>query len=1039
MFISTVSFMKNFTHALLALGLLTLGGLTPAWAQTSVSGQVTDATDNIGLPGVNVLVKGTTTGTVTDVDGNYQISVPGSDATLVFSSVGYRAREVAVGNQTTLDVALDPDVQSLEEVVVTSFGIEREKKALGYAVQEIQSEEILETRQPNVVNALRGKVAGVTIQSAGGQPGAGSNIVIRGITSLDPGADNQPLFVVDGIPISNSTSSGDVLPSAGSNASGSSEQFSQSNRAVDLNPNDIESMSILKGPAATVLYGLRAANGAVIITTKKGKAGKARVSLSSSYGWDVINKSPEVQTRFREGRFGRLRFRSSGDPLRFQQFGPPSVASTPFYDNYRDFFETGTRFDNSVSVSGGGENSTFFLSASHLDQQGIVPFSEWARTTFKLSGTTRVSDRLSFSGTINYINSGGVRSNGGDKSIFSSLSYYSPTFNIKDYINPDGTQRDFSDGIIDNPLYVARFASLNDNVNRMIGNVGLNYKITDWLTLDYKIGTDFYNDSRERVAPLGLDVSSQVNGFVIREDIDFQEVNSNFLLTATHDFTERFKSTLLVGHNLTNISSNRTNVRGEGLTLRGFDDLSNATNFFSSESGSLRRIVGVFANAEFEYDGTFFLTLTGRNDWSSALPEENRSFFYPSVSLGYVFTETLGLGDSDLFSYGKLRVSYAEVGKDTDPYRTAQLFEISPRSPFLGQSGFRLSGQVGNPNLKPERTSAFEIGTDLRFFNNRLSIDATYFVQNSVDQIIAVPISNATGFSRFFTNAGALRNQGVELLISGTPVNTGPFRWDATLNWSAIRNEVTEMPPQLDEIVFEDQFYIQNKIVEGGSAGDLYGFDFDRAPDGQLLIGDDGFPSVTTTEYVLVGNALPDWQGGLTNTLTYKGLSLSVLLEWRQGGDVYDLGFRNALRNGILAETERRYEQVVFKGVRNVAEDDKPAQYVENDIPVEINGEELYRSFGRYTSASEVVLQDASWFRVRNLSLAYALPGSLLDNYLISSARISFTGNNLFLSTPFKGYDPEANQFGSGSNSYGFTGLGVPQTRSYTVGVNVTF
>ncbi|MGB3851790.1 MAG: SusC/RagA family TonB-linked outer membrane protein [Tunicatimonas sp.] len=1030
--------MKTCTQFSLTL-LLTFGLIAGARAQSPVSGQVTDAADNVGLPGVNVLVKGTTVGTVTDIDGNYQISAPGGDATLVFSSVGYRAQEVPVNNQNAIDIALEPDVQSLEEVVVTSFGIEREKKALGYSVQEIQSEEILETRQPNVVNALRGKVAGVTIQSAGGQPGAGSSIVIRGITSLDPGADNQPLFVVDGIPISNSTTSGDVLPSAGSNASGSGEQFSQSNRAVDLNPNDIESMSILKGPAATVLYGLRAANGAVIITTKKGKAGKATVSFNTSYGWDVINKSPEVQDSFREGRFGRLRFFSSGEPLRFQQFGPPSVASTPFFDNFRDFFETGTRFDNSVSVSGGGENSTFFVSASHLDQQGIVPFSEWARSTVKLSGTTKVSDRLSFSGTVNYINSGGARSNGGDKSIFSSLSYYSPTFDVSDYINPDGTQRDFSGGIVDNPLYVAQFASLNDNVNRMIGNIGFNYKITDWLTLDYKIGTDFYNDSRERISPLGLDVSSQVNGFVIREDIDFQEVNSNFLLTATHSFTDRLRGTFLVGHNLTNISSNRTNVRGEGLTLRGFDDLSNATNFFSSENGSLRRIVGVFANAEFEYDGTLFLTFTGRNDWSSALPEENRSFFYPSVSLGYVFTETLGLGDSDLFNYGKLRLSYAEVGKDTNPYRTAQLFETSPRSPFLGQSGFRLSGQVGNPNLRPERTSAFEIGTDLRFLNNRLSIDATYFIQNSEDQIIPVPISNATGFSRFFTNAGSLRNQGIELLVSGTPVNTGPFRWDATLNWSRITNEVTAMPPGIEEIIFEDAFYIQNKIVEGGSAGDLYGFDFDRTPDGRLLIDGNGFPSVNTNEYVLVGNALPDWQGGLTNTLTYRGLSLSVLLEWRQGGDVYDLGFRNSMRNGILAETERRYEQVVFNGVRNVAEEDESPQYVENDIPVELNGETVYRNFGRYSSASEVVLQDASWFRVRNLSLAYALPASLLDNYLISRARLSFTGNNLFLSTPFKGYDPESNQFGSGSNSYGFSGLGVPQTRSYTVSLNVTF
>ena len=664
--------MKHYIYPLVVLWIIGLWSF-PALAQSRmVSGKVSSAESGETLPGVNVLVKGTSTGTVTDVDGNYRISVNSENPTIVFSFIGYETLEEAVGNRSTLNVALNASVEQLSEVVVTSFGIEREKKALGYSVQELSSEEITETQQPNVVNALRGKVAGVSIQSSSGQPGAGSNIVIRGITSLSPTADNQPLFVVDGIPISNSTVSGDVLPSAGSNAIGSSEQFAQSNRAVDINPNDIESLSILKGPAATALYGLRAANGAVIITTKKGKAGKATVSVSSSFGWDNVNKWPESQTRFREGRFGRLRFNSDGSPLRFQQFGPPTVASTPFYDNFRDFFKTGTRIDNSVSVSGGNENTTFFASASRLDQQGIVPYSEWDRTTFKLSAATKASERVQLTGTMNYINSGGVRSNGGDKSIFSSLSYYSPTFDVNDYINPDGTQRDFSDGIIDNPVYIARFASLNDNVNRMIGNMGISYQITDWLNLDYKIGTDFYSDSRKRIAPLGLDVSSQVNGFVIEEEVNYQEINSNLFVTAKKDFNERLKGSILVGHNLTNIRSDRTNIRGEGLTLRGFDDLSNATNFFTLKDASLRRIVGVFTNIELEYDGTYYLTLTGRNDWSSTLPENNRSFFYPSINLGYIFTETLGLGDNDIFNYGKLRLSYAEVGKDASS-RTALL------------------------------------------------------------------------------------------------------------------------------------------------------------------------------------------------------------------------------------------------------------------------------------------------------------------------------------------------------------------------------
>lgn len=1030
--------MKHFFYSL--TGLLILGLLSDqVLAQSrTVSGTVSADETGETLPGVNVLVQGTATGTVTDIDGNYRISVDSDDAVLVFSFIGYESQRQAVGNRSEINVSLASDVAQLDEVVVTSFGIEREKKALGYSVQELSSEEITETQQPNVINALRGKVAGVTIQSAGGQPGAGTNIVIRGVTSLSPTADNQPLFVVDGIPISNNTVSGDVLPSAGSNAINSSEQFSQSNRAVDINPNDIENISILKGPAATALYGLRAANGAVIITTKKGKAGKATVSVNSSFGWDEINKSPDIQTTFREGRFGRLRFLSNGDPLRFQTFGPPVVAGTPVFDNFRDFYETGTRVNNSVSISGGSENTTFFASASRLDQKGIVPFSEWDRTTFKLSASTQVSERVQLSSTMNYINSGGVRSNGGDKSIFSSLSYYTPTFDVNDYINPDGTQRDFSNGIIDNPRYVAQFASLNDNVNRMIGNVGVSYQITDWLDLDYKIGTDFYSDSRDRVAPLGLDVSSQVNGFIIEEEVNYQEINSNLFVTAKKDFNERLRGSILVGHNLTDIRFSRTNVRGEGLILRGFNDLSNATNFFTTKDASLRRIVGVFTNIEVEYDGTLFLTLTGRNDWSSTLPENNRSFFYPSINLGYVFTETLGLGDNDIFNYGKLRLSYAEVGKDAPPYRTSQFFETTPGSPFLGQSGFRIFSEVGNPNLKPERTSSYEIGTDLRFLDNRLAIDLTYFVQNSTDQIIPVPVSNATGFSRFFTNAGEIQNRGIELLVNATPVRTSNFQWDVSLNWSRIDNEVLSMPEGIDEIIFTDAFYIQNKLVEGGSAGDLYGFVFDRTDDGRLLIDDSGFPSVSTTEYEKVGNALPDWQGGLSNTLTYGGLSLSVLLELRQGGDVYDLGFRNSLRNGILAETGRRYEQVIFRGVRNEGTEENP-QYVENDIPVELNGETVYRSFGRYTPASEVILQDASWFRVRNAILSYSLPSSVLDNSFFTSVRFSLTGNNLFLSTPYKGYDPESSQFGSGSNSYGFAGLGVPQTRSFTVGVNVTF
>ena len=1025
---------RIFTFLVFGLAFCIAG--TGVGQQRTITGNVVSAEDNTPLPGVSVLIKGTTTGTVTDADGNYALSAPSTGTTLVFSFIGYVSLEVEIGTRTVINASMETDITELTEVVVTAFGVEQEKKARGYAVQDISGEEIVENRRPNLLNALQGKVAGVTIQSAGGAPGAGSSIIIRGITSLSPGADNQPLFVIDGIPVSNQTISGSHLPSAGTNESlepggqrASGSQFSFSNRMADINPDDIESISILKGPAATALYGLRAANGAVIITTKKGAAGATRINFSTSFGWDQVNKTPEIQESYREGRFGRLRFRSNGNPLRFQSFGPRLSEFDPVINNMEEFFQTGYRFDNNLSISGGNDKTTFFTSVSRLDQEGIVPFSEWDRTSVKVSGSTRFSDRFSLSSSVNFINSGGVRSNGGDKSIMSALSYYSPTFDVNDYINPDGTQRDFSDGIIDNPRYLAEFSTLEDDVNRIIGNVGLDLRITDWLKVDYRVGADYYGDVRRRVAPPGLDVSAQVNGFIVEENVNYTEINSNLILTASKDLSEDLNLSLSVGHNLTDIQFERVNVRGEGFTLREFNDLSNASNFFTSKDESVRRIIGVFADFKLDYRNMLFLNVTGRNDISSTLPSDNRSFFYPSVSLSYVFTESFDI-NSDILSFGKLRASYAQVGKDAAPYQIGTYFEATPGFPFGSINGFRVDELIGSNDLKPERTSSYEFGTDLRFLNNRFRIDATYFIQNSKDQIVPVPISNATGFSRFITNAGEIQNKGIELLVSGDVLRRGDFVWNAALNFSKIEGEVKSMPEGIDEIIFQDEFYIQNKIVEGGKLGDLYGFAFQRDDEGRLIIEDDGFPRVNTEEYVLVGNALPDWQGGLNNTFSYKGFSLSFLLEVRQGGDVFDLGLRNGIRNGVLKETENRYKEVIFNGVTTDGQ--------ENIQAVRLDGESVYRNFTRYNTAAEVVLQDASWFRIRNASLSYDLPGKLLEQTPLRSARVSFTGNNLLLSTPYRGYDPEASQFGAGSNSFGFAGLVIPQTRSFTVSLNVT-
>jgi TonB-linked SusC/RagA family outer membrane protein len=1011
-----------------------------AQAQQTVSGTVTDETGQ-PMPGVSVMVKNTSTGMITDLDGNYKVNVTPTDGVLVYSFIGYKKMEVPVNNRSIVDYQMELDIAQLSEVVVTAFGIKQEKRSLGYAVQEVSADEIAESNQPNVINALQGRVAGVQINNSGGAPGAGASIVIRGITSLSPGADNQPLFVIDGIPISNSTISGNQLPSAGSNSPGSGEQFSFSNRAADINPDNIESMSILKGPSATVLYGIRAANGVVIITTKKGKAGKARVNFSTAFGQDEVAKVPEYQTKYREGRFGRLRFRGDGSPLRFQSFGPKVTPDTPVFDVLDDFFQTGNRQEYSLSVSGGNDKTTYFTSASRLDQKGIVPFSEWARTAVSMSGQTKVNDILSFSTSATFTNSGGNRPHAGDKSIMSALSYHPTTFDVNDYINPDGSMRDYSGGIIDNPRYLAEFSTMEDNVNRLIGNIGVNIKPVEWLTIDYKIGTDYYNDARVRKVPAGLDVSSQTGGFIIDEQINYREINSNFFITMTKEFNDDFSGSLLIGNQITDIKSNLTNTRGELFTLPDFFDLSNATNIFASNNQSQRRLIGVFADAKINYRGTVYLSITGRNDWSSTLPVENRSFFYPSVSLGYVFTETLSELDilPSFLTYGKLRGSWAQVGKDAGPYQVGSFFTSAPNFPFGDTNGFRRSTVAGSETLRPETTTSFEFGADLRFLNNRLGIDLTYFEQTSEDQIIPVPVSNTSGYSRFVTNAGSIQNRGWELLLTGTPVETTDFSWNASLNWSTVQSDVISIAAGVDEIEFFNSGQgIVNKLVPGGSAGDLYGFPYQRTDDGQLIIDSDGFPSARTDTLLLVGNALPDWTAGLTNTFSYKNISLSVLLEWREGGDVLDMGIRNGIRNGILKQTEQRYEQVIFDGVQNTGTIEEPV-FETNTTSVEINGESYYRNFVRYNGVSDVILEDATWFRIRNVSIAYSLPKSILQKTFLENATFSLTGNNLFIDTPFRGFDPEGSYLGSGSNAFGFTGLVVPNTRSYTAKISITF
>ncbi|ALJ01529.1 hypothetical protein DC20_16875 [Rufibacter tibetensis] len=1005
-------------------------------AQTrQITGRVLSTTDGAPVIGASVVVKGSTTGTNTDASGNFALSAPSAATTLVVSFIGFTSQEVPINNRSSITISLQPDVQQLNEVVVTAFGREQEKRTLGYSVQEVGSEEIARTQNPNVVNALQGRVAGVQVLGTGGTPGAGSRIQIRGINSLNPGANNQPLFVIDGIPISNETIAGSQLPSAGSNALNSAEQFAFTNRAADINPEDVESMTVLKGAAATALYGLRAANGAIIITTKKGKAGATTVNFSSNYGIDNINKTPEYQTKYREGLGGRLRYTSAGAPLRFQTFGP-LITDEPFYNNFENFFQTGTRFDNNLSVSGGNEKATFHTSLSHFNQEGIAPNSDWGRTTVKLGGTVNVSERFGVTGTVSYSQSGGDKAASGDKGIMSALTYHTTTFDVNDYLNPDGTMKVYSPGIIDNPRYLAEYSTLKDDVNRVIGNVGFNYDFTPWLRLNYKVGADVYSDNRQRLVPgpifqgaPTLDIAAGTGGFLVEERVNYRELTSNAFLTAEHQFSDAIHASLMIGNSIESQASDILNTRGERFTVPLFYHLSNTANIFTTNGISERRLIGAFFDAKVDYRNMLFLNVTGRNDWTSTLPKESRSFFYPSVSTSFIFTEPLGLSESAFFNYGKIRASWAEVGKDTQPYQVGTYFGSASGFPFGNRNGFVVSTTQGDPQLRPERTTSIEFGTELQFFQGRVGVDATYYKSNSYDQILAIPTSVTSGITNYTSNAGEIENRGIELLVSGTPLKTNSFNWEVVLNWSRNRSEVKSIHEAVSEITFQDD-RIVNRLVVGGSAGDLYGRVFRRDDQNRLIIGTNGFPILSpATPLVKVGNALPDWQGGITNTITWKGLSLSALLEVRQGGDVYDVSMRNRIRNGIDVRTQYRYEQTVFNGVNANGEP--------NTIPV-ILDENFYRNSGGYNDAADILLQDASWVRLRNAQLAYSLPTSLIGKTPFKAIRMSLTGSNLFLITPFEGFDPETPTYGSGSNALGYTGYGIPAVRSYTFGLNIT-
>jgi TonB-linked SusC/RagA family outer membrane protein len=1024
---------KNYALSLFFL----LGFLlsVPTYAQQNVKGKVTAKEDGNPLPGVSIVIQGTTTGAVTDLDGNYSITVPGAQSVLVYSFIGFSTKNVTVGNSSTIDVILATEESELDEFIVTAFGISQEKKSLGYAAQSIDSEAITTSRQQNVVNALQGQVAGVQVTNSGGAPGQSARIIIRGINSLDPSADNQPLFVVDGVPVDNSTVESTGTPRG------------MTNRIADINPNDIETMSVLKGAAATALYGVRAANGAVIITTKKGKAGQVRVNFNSSVGFDNLVKKPRLQDEYGQG-FSGARQESSFWPSWGANIAEENDPNYAYQDNWTRAFDTGIQVDNSLSVSGGSDKATFYGSFGRLNQDGIIPFSSWNRTTAKLSGTVTASEKFNFSGSINYSNSGGNRVP--HDRFLERMMYWSETTDVRDYINEDGTMKTYGNT---NPIYDARFATYKDDVNRMIGNINFNYSPTDWLMFSYRLGTDFYSDAREEITPGPMGIDGEVplssTGFIEETRINSRDLTSNFYITLKKQWNSDWNTQLRLGNDVFERKFDRVSLSGSNFVIPGFYNVNNTTQVFASQGKSIRRLVGFYGDLMVDYKNFIFLNVTGRNDMSSTLPTDNNSFFYPSVNLGYVFSENFDL--PSWITFGKFRASWAQVGKDTNPHILGTTFVSPSVFPLNGQVGFSKNSVFGDLNLKPERTTSVEFGTQFAFFNNRANLDVTYYKSNSKDQIIPVPISDATGFSSYITNAGEIENRGWEIVVGGTPIESGDFRWDVSANITTNKNEVRGIREGIDQIVVGSQFgYAGSRVTmilkEGQAYGNIYGSSYVRpdAPedtetldrDLPQLIGANGFP-VRTGSQLILGNAIPKLFGGIRNQFSYKGIEFSFLIDFRSGLQQYDQ-FGNFLSAfGKQEDAARRNETVVFPGIlADGSQNAKPVWLGQGTGPDGVNyGAGYWRNY--YRGVSENFVNDASFIKLRNITLAYNLSPTVLERTPFRTARFSVAANNIILSTPWDGFDPESFSAGAGGNAVGFTGLGFPGVQSFFFTLNL--
>lgn len=1054
--------MKKFTFILLCL----IIGISTVVAQnTKVAGSVISADDGLPVIGASIVVKGTMVGTVTDYDGNFTLEVPSNGKVLIVSYVGMLTQEVPVS--PNVRVVLKSDTQNLDEVVVTAMGISKEKKALGYAVQDVKGDKLTQAANSNLAGALQGKVSGLDIKPSSGMPGASSQITIRGARSFS--GDNTPLYVIDGMPV---TSTPDVDTDLQNNGSVSGADFA--NRAVDIDPNDIESINILKGQAASALYGIRASNGVIVITTKSGKGlakGKPQISFSSNLSFDVIGRLPEFQKTYAQGASGKYSPTNSlswgpkitdlpNDPTyggntsnaytkeygnREGMYYQPQRAAagldpwtTPqAYDNAKDFFDTGVTWSNSINVAQALDKSSYSVSLGNTHQDGIIPSTGMDRYNVKVSAETKLHDNWTTGFIGNYITTAidkAVTSgNGLLRTVYSAPPSYDLA-GIPGHIAGDPYTQNSFRGAFDQAYWAMDNNKFTENTNRFFGNAYANYKTkfgtTDHtLNVRYMFGVDSYTTDYVDSYGYGSNTGSGKGQI---ENYGWTNATYNSLLTINYDWNinEDWGLNVVAGNEVIQSNRGKYYEYGTGYNFPGWNHIDNATIQSASSEHWKKRTVGFFGNVSASYKNMLYLTVTGRQDYVSSMPRGNRAFFYPSVSAGFILTELDAL-KNDVVNHAKIRASYAEVGQAGDfrenfysvPTYGGGFYSLTPiLYPINGSNGYTPYYKIYDPNLKPQNTRSYELGTDLSFFDNLVTLNYTFSRQNVKDQIFDVPLASSTGAGKLVTNGGKLHTNVHEITLSFNPIRTRDINWDFGFNWTKIDNYVDELAPGVENISLGGYVTPQVRAAAGEKYPVIYGVGYKRDANGNRLVDEDGLP--IAGEAQVIGKVSPDFIMGFNTTLRLWDCTISAVLDWKQGGQMYSRTSGLADYYGVSKRTENREGTIIFDGYKEDG--------TKNDIGITgANAQQEYYSI--LNNIDESSIYDNSFIKLREVAVSYPV---FKSNWM--QVTLNVFARNVLIWAQVPDLDPEASQ-GNNNMTGAFEDYSMPQTASYGFGVNVKF